>query len=173
MHELLLRPATTADVPEFGRIDVATEAMFVDAGHPEFADGGTIPDDVAARAIAEDRITVAELDGVVVGWVYVTRVEGELCIGQISVDPAAQRTGVGTAMLRRVIEAARAADEPSILLNTQSDVPWNQPWYEKFGFEVVPEQRWTSGLRAIVSEQTGAGLDWTTRVHMRLVLASR
>jgi hypothetical protein len=58
------------------RIERDADARFAAAGHPELADGSGVPDDVARAAIAQGRITVAEVDGAVVGWVYMGRVDG-------------------------------------------------------------------------------------------------
>ena len=167
-----LRPARDADVPELQRVERDADARFADAGHPELADGSGIPDEVARGAIAQGRITVAEVDGAVIGWAYVGRVGGELCLGQISVTPAHGGVGVGTALLRRVIDEARRAGEGSIVLNTQSDVAWNRPWYERRGFVVVPRAAWSEALRAVERDQARGGLDWSTRVHMRITLSA-
>jgi predicted N-acetyltransferase YhbS len=160
------------DVARCHDIDRSTEAQFADAGHPEFVDGGSIPDDAAQRGIEEHRMFVAEIDGLVVGWVFLGRDDGELCIGQISVDRNHQQHGIGSALMRKVIDDATQAGEPTIVLNTQADVAWNQPWYERFGFELVPPDSWTPTMQAIVEEQTAVGLNWSTRVHMRLTLRS-
>jgi GNAT superfamily N-acetyltransferase len=167
---LTLRPAREADLADLLRVEREADALYADAGHPELADGGGIPDDVALRAIAQGRITVAEVDGAVAGWAYVGRVAGELCLGQISVTPAHGRRGVGSALLRRVIDDAGVAGEATVVLNTQSDVAFNRPWYERHGFAVVEPEQWSEGLRAVTEAQTRDGLDWSTRVHMRLVL---
>jgi GNAT superfamily N-acetyltransferase len=167
---MILRPAREADVVHLTRIERDADARFAAVGHPELADGSGIPDEVARAAIAKGRITVAELDGAVVGWVYLGRVDGELCLGQISVEPAHGRRGVGTALLRHVIDEARRGGEGSLVLNTQADVPWNRPWYERHGFVVVPPSACSEALRAIERDQAQHGLDWSTRVHMRLAL---
>jgi GNAT superfamily N-acetyltransferase len=165
-----IRAATIHDVPRCREIDVATEAQFAAAGHPEFVGGSTIPHEAAARAIAEQRMLVAEVHGVVVAWVFLTRSDDELCIGQIAVDPTRQQHGIGTLLLEHVIQVARHNGDPTILLNTQADIVWNRPWYERFGFVVIPRDRWTAAMHAVVEEHTAEGLDWETRVHMRLVL---
>jgi predicted N-acetyltransferase YhbS len=165
-----VRLAQLDDVVAFGPIDASTERQFVDAGHPEFRHGGTIPDAEARRAISEHRLLVAAAGGRVVGWAYTTRCEHELCVGQISVRADQQRRGIGSQLMRRIIADAEAAGESSLVLNTQADVVWNRPWYESIGFRVVPPEDWTDGMRAIVDEQTAEGLDWSTRVHMRLPL---
>jgi predicted N-acetyltransferase YhbS len=165
-----IRNATAADVQRCREIDVLTEAQFDAAGHPEFLNGSTIPDDAAARAIDEQRMMVAVVDGQVVGWVYLTRMDHELCIGQIAVDPVHQQRGIGTELLEHVIRGARRNGEPTIVLNTQDDIGWNRPWYERFGFVTIPREDWTMSMYSIVEEHTLEGLDWSTRVHMRLVL---
>ena len=167
---MILRPARDADLADLTRIERDADTRFVAAGHPELADGSSIPDDVARAAIGQGRITVAEVDGAVVGWVYVGRVAGEPCLGQISVAPAHGGVGVGTALLRHVLAAARRGDEASMVLNTQADVAWNRPWYERHGFVVVPPSEWSEALHAIARDQAQGGLDWSTRVHMRCAL---
>lgn len=169
-HAVTLRPARVEDIPALLRVERDADARFVDAGHPELADGEGIPDEVARRSIAQGRITVAEVDGDVAGWTYVGRVDGEACLGQISVATGYGRGGVGDALLDAVIAQARRDGDASVVLNTQTDVPWNAPWFARRGFVVVPREAWGEGLRAIERAQTDAGLDWTTRAHMRLTL---
>lgn len=165
-----IRAATSADIEHFDRIDGSTDGLFIEAGHPELANGSSIPRDIAQRAIEQGRILVAEVGEDVVGWMYLTRSDGELCIGQLAVHASFQKRGIGSALMDRVIAAAVDDREPTIVLNTQSDLPWNRPWYETFGFQVVPAGEWTSDMHVIVGEQTAEGLDWRTRVHMRLRL---
>jgi predicted N-acetyltransferase YhbS len=170
----MIRDAVPADIVLLGPIERSGDAQFVAAGHPEFADGATISLESATLAVAEGRIIVAEAGsapaGAVVGWAYIGRSGDEMCLGQISVRPDHQGAGIGAALLREVICRGAAAGEQTLVLTTQGDVAWNRPWYEHFGFEVVPEAEWTESMRADVVTQTAMGLDWTTRVHMRLTL---
>lgn len=167
----VIRPANRSDVPRLQEIDIATGPQFAAAGHPELDDGDHIPADVAYAAISERLLFVAAAGQHVAGYVYLTRSDDELCVGQISVDPADQRLGVGTALMRHVIGQATAAGERTVVLSTQSDVRWNQPWYETLGFRVVDEQDWTPDMHTIAAEQAASGCDWATRVFMRLALA--
>ena len=64
----------------------------------------------------------------------------------IAVDPARQRTGVGSALLREIGDRADAESMPVVLLTFQ---PQNVPLYEKHGYERV------CGGRA-----GAAGLEW-------------
>ena len=167
---LRIRRATAADVELLAEIEADADLRYADSVHPEMATGATIPPNIARMAVKTGQLRVAVENGRVVGWTFETRSEGELCLGQISVRRDAGRRGVGTALLRNVIERARAANESSIVLSTQADVAWNQPWYERFGFVVVDPAQWTKDMHVIAAEQTRGGLDWKTRVFMRLVL---
>lgn len=171
MTDPAIRLATVEDIPDFHRIDAATDAQFIEAGHPELAGNGSyIPLEIANRGITESRILVAEVDSKTVGWVIMTRSSDELCIGQIAVHPEFQQRGVGSALVRLIIDRATTTSERSIVLSTQSDLVWNRPWYETFGFETVPVAEWTAGMKANAEEQSP--LDWgRTRIHMRLLLS--
>ncbi|MDI1475332.1 GNAT family N-acetyltransferase [Polyangium sp. y55x31] len=171
MSSFLLRPARAEDIPVLVAIERAADERFRETGHASFLDGETIPPDVAKRAVEAGRITVAEVDGEVVGWLFVTRLGAELCLGQVSVLPSHGRLGIGTALLRDSIERARAAGERTLVLNTQSDVTWNMPWYARHGFVVVPPEEWSPEMRAVTEAQREHGIDWNYRVHMRLRLA--
>jgi ribosomal protein S18 acetylase RimI-like enzyme len=165
MESPCIRAAVPADIPLLGPIEAAADLLFIEAGHPEFS--GVISDSDAATGVAEGRITVAEDRGTVLGWVHVGRLAGELCVEQISVHPDHQRRGIGSLLMRHVMAQARDANEDSIILDTQSDVPWNRPWYERLGFEVVPPEEWTLEMTNVATRQAAGGMDWGTRVFMR------
>jgi ribosomal protein S18 acetylase RimI-like enzyme len=165
-----VRAGTEADLAKLAGIEAAADAQYAAAGHPELADGSTIPEQVARAAIEQGRLAVATVAGQPVGWVYWGRVGTELSIGQICVIPEYGRQGIGTALVRHVLDRALAAAEPTVILNTQSDVAWNEPWYRHLGFSTVPESEWTPAMRAVSRQQAADGLDWSSRVHMRLRL---
>ncbi len=56
-------------------------------------------------------------------------------LGPITIDPAFQSKGIGGALMRRSMEAARARGHRLIVLVGDA------PYYERFGFKVVPPGR--------------------------------
>lgn len=166
---LRLRVAVVADIPLLQEIERDADTRFGEAGE-------VIPEDNARRAIARGQITVAEVAGEVVGWVYLGALAGdsgepdEPCIGQISVAVAHGRLGIGTALLKGAIEAARESGARSVVLNTYRDHAWNAPWYARHGFVEVAEASWSRAMREVTSAQVAAGLDWSRRIHMRKAL---
>ncbi len=163
MNGLTLRPARVDDISTLQSVERDADAR-------SGGEGDVIPDDDARRAVDAGKITVAEVDGAVVGWVYLGAIAGEPCIGQISVTIAHGRRGIGTALLTHAITQARARGASSVVLNTERERPWNAPWYARHGFVVVPEEQWSPALRAVAEAQRAGGLDWSTRVHMRKAL---
>ncbi len=159
-------------------IDLSANPLFARLGHPEFdsTPDESLPHELAVEAISEGRLLACDLVGPdgdcnLVGWlVMFDRPNGDTSIGQISVHADHMGHGYGRPLLLAAIDRCRRMKRRSIVLNTQSDVPWNRPWYERFGFVVVAPHEWDADMHETAQEQTKIGLDWATRVHMRLAL---
>lgn len=54
----------------------------------------------------------------------------------IGVDPSAQNKGIGSGLLREVIEESQSIERPIYL---ETSTLKNIPWYEKFGFSIYNE----------------------------------
>ena len=172
-----IRTCTYEETDLLAAIDLSANPLFAEWGHPEFAsEYESLPTDLAREAVDEGRLLVCDLvtpgaDPALIGWVVMfDRPNGETSIGQISVHANHMGNGYGRPLLLAAIDRCRLLGRTAVVLNTQTDVPWNRPWYERFGFVVVPRSQWNHDMQETEREQTEAGLDWTTRVHMRLVL---
>lgn len=149
---MLIRRETAADIRAIHDVTEAAfaarpggEAGLVDALR---ADPGWIP----ALSL------VAEVDGVVVGHVVCTRGSvGDapaLGLGPLSVLPAHQRSGVGTALMHTVLGAADALGEPLVILLG------DPAYYSRFGFRPAS----TRGI-------TPPDPDWTPYFQVRTLTA--
>lgn len=165
-----IRLAQPDEIPLLQQIERAGGQQFLAAGHPELAGDDAISLEVAMRSLVWGGLHVIELDGGVRGWVCEESHNTDCHVRQISVQPEYQQRGIGTTLMNFVISKAQQAKMRWVTLNTQTDVAWNQPWYETLGFEVVDREDWDESMSAVVEAQTAAGLDWSTRVHMRLSL---
>jgi putative acetyltransferase len=120
-----IRPAVADD---HAAIRAVTEAAF---DNPAGDEAGIIEGVRAeGRALLE---LVAESDGAIVGHVLFSRMltDPPLAVaglGPLAVAPAAQRTGVGSALARAGIEACRAAGMEAVV------VLGHPPYYPRFGF---------------------------------------
>ena len=88
----------------------------------------------AAGDLVGDLCLVAERDGEVVGHVAISRAELDsgvavLALAPVGVLPAQQRAGIGSVLMRAVVERAAATDFPLIVLLGHAD------YYPRFGFE--------------------------------------
>jgi GNAT superfamily N-acetyltransferase len=181
--KVVVRLAAQSEIPELQRIEAAGDAQFVAAGHPEFDDTGTVSAVEASEAIDDRRMAVATADvptatdtsthpieRALAGFILIAMEGTEMAVVQISVSPNHQRQGVGRRLMEGAFEQAALRGHTQLMLDTQADVAWNAPWYNALGFEVVPRAEWTVAMHTITAEQTAAGFDWTTRVHMRRLL---
>jgi GNAT superfamily N-acetyltransferase len=127
-------------------------------------DGGAawLPPEVAVRFAEIEQSTRAAItpltgDG---GLRYATfwdwldaHLPGEPCwfLDLVGVAPAAQRRGLGRALVRHGLERARADGCPAFL---ETGTPRNVPFYQSLGFEVVAEQQAPDGGPMIWFMQT-------------------
>jgi len=141
----------------------------------------TVAPATLGQACAEGRLWVATSgmgpgsgdrsdDGAVIGFALAEMIDGHAHLGQVSVRLGWQGRGVGRRLVAAVTGWAAERGLAPVTLCTFADVEWNRPLYEHLGFAVVPEERWTPGLRAVFEADGELGLDLGRRVVMRLVL---
>ncbi|MFD4674334.1 GNAT family N-acetyltransferase [Lentzea sp. NPDC058450] len=157
----MIRLAQPAELPYLQQIENASGEAFRDAGMPEIADD----DPMSLEDLAKHEVWVAiGAEGVPVAFIAVGDVDGATHVHQVSVHPSHARQGIGAALIEHVTHADRA-----VTLTTFRDIPWNAPYYERLGFQVVADV--SPGLASIMSEEASRGLDPTSRVAMALLPA--
>lgn len=111
---------------------------------------------------------VAVIDAAVVGFLVADVVGDALHIEELSVDVAMQRRGAGRCLLDVALRYGASLGLAEATLTTFADVPFNGPWYERVGFEVVgsPGPR----LAQILEAEARSGL--RSRCAMRLELSA-
>jgi predicted N-acetyltransferase YhbS len=136
---LVIRPIAPADVPEAGRI-CHDAFRAIGAQHnfpPDFPDP-----DVAAGLLAHLSGNpgfygvVAELDGRVVGSNFIDERSPIIGLGPITVDPAVQNRGAGTALMTHMIDRAAQNRAPGLRLCQSGYHARSLCLYTKLGFAV-------------------------------------
>ncbi|WP_434439813.1 GNAT family N-acetyltransferase [Lentzea sp. E54] len=151
MADLVIRPATEADLSVVGAITVEAYRAdgFVDA-HDDYA--STLADAASRYRDAELLVAVDSVSAVVLGSVTVVRPgtpyaevsrPGELEFRMLSVASAARGRGVGEALVRAVIARARAAGAGSVVLSSSERMLAAHRLYERLGFTRLPERDWS------------------------------
>ena len=120
------------------------------------------------EAQADGRLWVAVADDVPVGFALVEMLAIDLPhLEELDVHPQHGRRGVGTALLRTVCDWVAGGGYSELTLTTFRTVPWNMPFYARFGFEEVPAGEVRPEVAAVVRDETARGLDPERRAVMR------
>lgn len=93
-----------------------------------------------------DRIIVAELEGIAVGWC--SRARGRAYVPFLFVTPEYQGHGIGSALLRRMESLLELQGEQRVLLETPADNVRAVRFYERQGYHILalkPEGRDPAG----------------------------
>lgn len=150
-----LRLARPDELGELVAIDDAATALYAEAGlhitltatHPFVQAEAARWDRAIHQGLAH--VAVDERDGPI-GFMALGFVDGSPYLDQLAVRPSAMRRGVGAALLR---EAFAWVGDRDLWLTTYAHLPWNRPYYERYGFEVLPEHDCGPGLAAILQAQ--------------------
>ncbi|QZX83856.1 GNAT family N-acetyltransferase [Metapseudomonas otitidis] len=165
---MTLRLAHPADLPALGDIERLAAERFSTTHLPAHLRGHTLPRDVLQRGLEAGLLWVVEHAGHAVGFLLAEREGQGLHIAEVSVHPDHGGQGHGRALLEAAAERARAEGLPCLTLTTFDDVPWNRPFYERAGFQVLAEAACDSALAAHLAAEREAGL--SGRVAMRRVV---
>ncbi|TQF68640.1 GNAT family N-acetyltransferase [Rhodococcus spelaei] len=164
----MIRVATPADLPRLAGIEVAAGAMFATLGMALVADDDPFTVEELAQYQRAGRAWVAvDAGDAPVGYALALEVDGGAHLEQVSVHPDFAGRRLGAALVEEV--SAWAADRglPWLTLTTFAAVPWNAPYYERLGFEILPDADLGRGLVAIRADEAAHGLDTWPRVTMR------
>ncbi len=167
---ILIRPAVTADLPALLAVEHDSDQTFRGTDLDHVADNPPTPSDLLAPSIDEGAFWVAEQAGEPVGFLAAGMRDGQYIIFQLSVIRAAQRQGIGARLLEQAIAHGRATGVPAVILTTFRDVPWNGPWYGKFGFVEIAEPDRSPQVKRMLAHEVEMGLDPARRCAMALRL---
>jgi ribosomal protein S18 acetylase RimI-like enzyme len=147
--ELLIRPATAADFPAVVELTVAAYRGDGQTGpeHPY----ETVLADVASRAKAGTMLVCAQDDQVLGAVLFVLPGSsfaelagpGEAEFRMLAVSPAAQRRGVGEALVHGCLAEARRAGCAAVVISVRDFAEDAQRLYKRLGFTREPDKDWS------------------------------
>jgi GNAT superfamily N-acetyltransferase len=139
-----LRTASVAEIDTLCEIDADASTLFVEAGLDlDLPSGHEFL--VAERSrwlrslAAGKTLLIIGSTGMALGFAASGLRDGEPYLDQLSVRTHFMRIGLGTALLGATENMARAAGGRALWLTTYRHLPWNRPFYERAGFNVVSE----------------------------------
>lgn len=138
MTDWSLRLARIEDAELMPAIEAAAGKLFENIkGLSGIAGQHTVPVDRLTRYIRKGHCLVAHVGEQLVGFLVNEPFGRELHIWEFNVDPAYQRRGIGSGLLRACQIDARNAGFRALTLTTFRDVPWNAPFYSRLDFDEV------------------------------------
>lgn len=149
MSEVVVRPATPAELSMIGAITVAAyEADGLLVANPQYVHELS---DAARRAEHAELLVAVHPEGELLGSVTVVRSgteyaeisrEDELEFRMLSTTPAARGRGVGEALTRAVLDRARELGLRRVVLSSLDGMKAAHRLYERLGFSRLPERDW-------------------------------
>ncbi|GAA4596567.1 GNAT family N-acetyltransferase [Actinoplanes octamycinicus] len=163
--------ARETEIPDMQRIEVEAGRMFLAVRMDRVAGDDPLPVAELRDYVRDGRAWVAVDDaGRPVAYALARWVDGLAHVEQVSVHPAAAGRRLGAALIERVADWGRERGAAALTLTTFAEVAWNAPYYERLGFQRLPDAGLTPGLRAIRAEEAAHGLDEWPRLAMRRAL---
>ncbi|WP_415768888.1 GNAT family N-acetyltransferase [Pseudomonas sp. LB3P38] len=104
------------------------------------------------------------------GFVSAVEVDNELHIQELSVRQHFQGRGAGRKLLLTAVAHARDRALYGLTLTTFRDLPWNEPFYQRMGFETLSPAQLDLRLATVLSDEVAHGLPGESRCAMRLSL---
>ena len=163
----MIRGARTDEIPRLREIERAAGTVFRELGMDAIADDDPPAETVLLASIDEGCCWVAADAGDrAVAYCIVRVVDDAGHIEEVSVHPDHARRGLGRALIDHAERWAAARGLLALTLTTFANVPWNQPYYERLGFRVMPPGSLGDGLLRLRQREAAAGLDRWPRVAM-------
>lgn len=103
-----------------------------------------------------------------VGFALASTLGSDAFLVEMDVHPDYQQQGLGRALITTVAHWAKDAGYARLTLTTFAELPWNAPFYQRMGFEVLSPENASEALREKLLQEQAAGL--RGRVSMCLKL---
>lgn len=139
MSDFLIKAAIADDLVALARIEMEAAALFPPDVLPLSA-RGVLPTERLQAAITHACLWVAErAESEVIGFIVATVYGTSLHVEEMDVATAHMRRGVGTQLLKHLLQVASTRGHLHVTLTTFAHVPWNAPFYRKHGFLQVQD----------------------------------
>jgi len=115
-------------------------------------------------------VAVETIPQTLTGFIIAQVISDEFYIAELCVSQTHQQKGIGSKLIQRTLNEARALGLEAATLTTFIDVPWNAPYYERLGFGILAGENLPSYLKQKLKNEETAGLPLELRCAMRKIL---
>ena len=156
-------------IPVLPRIERAAAGVFPEEDLSLEQRSKTTPVEVFEKAWKEKRLwTLVDKDtDQPIGFALLEEFQGQLHLKEIDVHPDYARRGLGTQLLKKVLLWAKQEGYKTITLTTFRHLPWNAPFYKRFGFMSLESAELSPDMEKLFRKEA-AGSEISKRVMMQL-----
>ncbi|MBV4458372.1 GNAT family N-acetyltransferase [Pseudomonas sp. COR58] len=167
-----VRPARESDACALPALERSAARLFrLDPSLAWLADAPVPDAEQHRQAIRTARVWVAQrFDGQLSGFLRAVETDRQLHIEELSVGQDFQGLGIGRKLLSAAVEQARHEQLVAVTLTTFRDVPWNAPFYQRMGFELLSPEQTGPRLSEVLNNEIAHGLPGERRCAMALTL---
>jgi GNAT superfamily N-acetyltransferase len=149
------------------RIEKSAASLFLDTPYSFLVNAEPLPLDFVRERFQAGQVWVAvDQHDAVIGYAVTREVDDTIYLQQIDVHPEHGQKGIGYALVDTVCSWAKRHSYRVMSLSTFRDIPWNAPFYSKFGFRILDESELTTGFQQIRLKEFEAELPISERVIM-------
>jgi GNAT superfamily N-acetyltransferase len=171
---ITITAASSEHLAAIPRIEIAVAAMFSEIDLPLEIRYLVTDSKVLIDAQQDGRVWMAlDQTGAPVGFALADTLDGNAHLDEMDVLPDYGRQGIGTRLLLRFIDWARAANFDYATLVTFRDLPWNAPFYARSGFVAMQPDEIGDELHELLTGEARAGIDVQKRICMQFDLTRR
>jgi len=164
-------PARREHLEAIAGIELAAASIFSESDLPLEFRHRVSAADVMLEAQRAGRLLIASHhDRQAVGFAQLEVMDGLAHLVELDVHPKHARQGVGSALLQATIGWARRKQFAAMTLVTFGHLPWNAPFYKKFGFVSVRPEQMSNTLHDLIRDEAAEGLNTQNRIAMQLSL---
>ena len=155
-----IRSALPEDLPLIPELERDAAQRFRGTAQSALADAApSMAEPFLRRALQEDRLLVAEQGETLCGFALLDQRGADAWLQEFDVPFAFGGQGIGRALLAFSCAWARSRGCRRLTLTTFRNVPFNAPFYARFGFEELAlDEALPSHLREALAQERAAGL---------------
>lgn len=167
-----IRKTVTADIASLQAIECSADSAFETIPALAWvASDGVQPEDLHRRLCEQGySAVVVNNDDIPVGFINGEYTVDVLHILGVAVMRDCQGMGLGKMLMAEAIHHAREKQLAGLTLTTFRNVPWNQPFYGRLGFQVISDAEMPERLARLLDEEAAHGFARDSRCAMRLAL---
>jgi len=173
---LSIEQAKGTDIAELANIELKAAALYPKGRIPQAYCEQTLPLSILRKAQQEKLLYCAYLNSNIVGFASCHKysdtknniTKHNLHLDEIAVLPKFGNQGIGSQLMEAILFQCQTLKFNGMSLTTFCDLPWNAPFYQKFGFNALKESNMPKHVLNIVMEEQFIGLKYRVAMFIGL-----